>query len=232
MINFSLNFLINGTMRILNIFCPAWVQFFFRKVISWPINVFLFLIYCLFQGIFHFFQKILKGRYLFKAHGKTAKRHGTGSILSLLIAGVLGVLIVINIKSVTQKITQARNRVDGHSRFHSHKGEGKQFVLRNLSLPVYTEHNGKGKIKKLMIDFTIETSNKYTKEYLSLNTHLIKDRFNGMARPLPLSFVLRGQGRTILKEKLKREINRLIDELRIKGSIEEVTIHSILVGQF
>lgn len=104
----------------------------------------------------------------------------------------------------------------------------KQFKVSNVVLPFYV---GPGEsLKKLVIDFTFESSNKYIKEYLWQNPHLIHDTLNSQVEPLAVSFPLENEGKIIVKEKIRKEINQMLHKRKIKGQITDVYIHSIIGG--
>ena len=62
-----------------------------------------------------------------------------------------------------------------------YKKYDKQFSLYNIRIPI---HHKKLLPKQIIMDFSVETSNKYLKEYLSKNIHLVKDRFNNTIQPI------------------------------------------------
>lgn len=104
----------------------------------------------------------------------------------------------------------------------------KQFTVTNVVLPAYLD--GKSNLRKLVIDFSIESSNRYIKEYFWDNPHLIQDRLNSRIEPVSVSFPLENEGKEIIKDKIKRELNILINDLKMKGEIDDVRIHSMIGG--
>ncbi len=104
----------------------------------------------------------------------------------------------------------------------------KQFKVANIVLPAY--HQKGGAVRKLVIDFTFESSNKYIKEYLWSNPHLIQDTLNSKIEPISLTFPLENEGKDIIKEKIKAEMNNLLKEMKIKGTIKDVYIDSMIAG--
>ena len=80
------------------------------------------------------------------------------------------------------------------------------------------------------MDFTLVASNRYIKEYFYENIHLVKDRLNSSVHPIIPEFPLEQEGKQIIKDKIRLEVNKLIKDLRIKGHIDKVHIHSILAG--
>ncbi|MCF8058627.1 MAG: flagellar basal body-associated FliL family protein [Bacteriovoracaceae bacterium] len=104
----------------------------------------------------------------------------------------------------------------------------KQFKVSNVVLPAYVKSNGA--VRKLVIDFTFESSNKYIKEYLWQNTNYIHDVLNSKIEPISIEFPLEEEGKIIVKEKILREMNDLLKRLKIKGEIKEVYIDSMIAG--
>lgn len=103
----------------------------------------------------------------------------------------------------------------------------KQFRLRHLAIPIHIK--GKKKLKRIFMDFTVETSSRSLKEYLSKRTHLIQNRFNTLIEPIIPELPMEKEGKTIIVQKLKREINHLVKDLKIRGRIEKIHVHSILI---
>ncbi|MGB0452263.1 MAG: hypothetical protein ACPGJV_01010 [Bacteriovoracaceae bacterium] len=104
----------------------------------------------------------------------------------------------------------------------------KTFSVNSVNFPVYIE-KASG-IKMLRLDVTITTSNKYTRNYLSNNHHLVMDVFNSKIEPIVPEFPLEEEGKKIIKDKIQAELNNLIKDLKIKGKVEEVRIRSIISG--
>ena len=80
------------------------------------------------------------------------------------------------------------------------------------------------------MDFTIVASNRYIKSYFwdNRNNHLILDRLNSRIRPMEILFPLESEGKIVIRDKVREEINILIKELGIDGEIEDVYIHNII----
>ncbi|CBW25400.1 putative membrane protein [Halobacteriovorax marinus SJ] len=124
--------------------------------------------------------------------------------------------------------SQVENATAVSKRKGYYKLDEKRFSINHVIMPVYigTDTN----LKTLSIDLTFISSNKYIKSYFSNNRHLIKDRLNTTIQPLIPEFPLETEGKMIIKEKIKSELNLLIKDLNIKGEIKEVHINSILAG--
>lgn len=114
------------------------------------------------------------------------------------------------------------------TRPHYYKVDEKQFTVLNVQMPVYV--GGVNDLRSLRVDLTITPSNRYIKEFLFDHEHLVQDKLNSSIRPIVPEFPLEKEGKRILKEKARQEINELLKELKIKGEIKDVHIHSMLAG--
>lgn len=110
-----------------------------------------------------------------------------------------------------------------------YKKQERELRIRNVSFPVYA---GRKPASKLVMDFTFVASNRYIKEYFDDfdNSHKLKDRLNTRVEQILPDFPLTDDGKRVIKDKIKKEMQALIDDLNIEGSIEEVHIHSIISG--
>ena len=110
-----------------------------------------------------------------------------------------------------------------------HKKYGNFFSIENIVIPVYKKTSS---FHKVVMDFHIVSSNNTIKNYFENdhNTHLIYDRINSHLAPMALEFPLEEEGKDVIKEKVRSEINQLVKELKIEGEIEKVYIERILAG--
>lgn len=109
------------------------------------------------------------------------------------------------------------------------KREEKQMMLRNIIIPLNVQTKNDG-IKRVDLDLTLISSNKYIKEFFFQNPFYIHDRLNSTIVPIWGKFAIEEEGKTLLKNKIKLEINLLIKDLKIKGSIKEIYINAIIAG--
>ncbi len=109
-----------------------------------------------------------------------------------------------------------------------YKRSERELLVSNVIVPSYIE--GKSSLRKLQIDFTIISSNRYIREYLFDNTYLLEDMLNSKVEPIIPGFPLSDEGKLILKEKIKAELNQLLLKMKIKGSVEQIYISSILAA--
>ena len=95
-------------------------------------------------------------------------------------------------------------------------------------MPIYVE--SAKDIHSLIMDFTMESSNRYIKKFFDKNTHYLQDRLNSTIEPIVPTFPLEQEGKQIIKEKLKQESNQLIKDFKIKGKIEKIYLHSMMAS--
>lgn len=143
--------------------------------------------------------------------------------------------LITSTQKITEKESPAREpaaKVEKATKIstrpHYYKDNEKQFTVLNVQMPIYV--GGVNDIKSLRVDLTITPSNRYIREYFFDNEYLVQDKLNSSIRPIVPEFPLEEEGKRILKEKVRQEVNELLKELEIKGEIKEVHIKSMLAG--
>ena len=162
------------------------------------------------------------------------------AILGLTTASMLTGLVSINIYTSSKNIAEKKSgkarepasKVENATALSKrpayYKRNERELRIRNMTMPVYI---GSTKdLRSLTIDFTIISSNKYIKEYFYINTYRIRDRMFSTIEPILPDFPLQKEGKKIIKDKLIRELQTMLKQMKIKGTIQEVHIHSILAG--
>ena len=158
-----------------------------------------------------------------------------GLTTASMVTGLVSINIYTTSKKIAEKTGMARepasevnNGTAPSKRPGYYKRNERELRIRNMTMPIYV---GDAKeLRSLTIDFTIISSNKYIKEYFFQNTYLIRDRMFSSLEPIVPEFPLTIEGKAIIKDKLIRELQVLLDEMKIKGSVKEIHIHSILAG--
>lgn len=152
------------------------------------------------------------------------------------VGGLSSIVIYKEVQKITEKArgpaSEMIAEVDTSNikRPDYYKKQERELRVRNVSLPIYTSGRAPASGKKLLIDFTFVSSNRYIKEYFFENSHLLKDKLNTSIEQILPDFPLEDDGKRVIKEKIKKEMQVLLDDLKIEGSIEEVYIHSIMTG--
>ena len=162
--------------------------------------------------------------------------------LSLSTTMLTGLFALALINSGTKIVKQGTSeeeiarelasKVEGATKISSrpdyYKLDERSHTLLNMQVPINL--GGSTSLRSMLIDFTFVSSNQYTKNFLFQNEYLVQDRLNSMIDPIDAEFILEDEGKNVLKEKIKYELNLLIKDLKIEGRVEEVHIHSILAG--
>jgi hypothetical protein len=107
-----------------------------------------------------------------------------------------------------------------------YKRDQRFFNLYHIKLPLYIDSIND--YKHIKITLTMQPSNKYIKEYFLKNEHMVKDKLSMMIYPVIPSLPVSKEGKLIIKEKVKEELNNLLKEKSINGVIEEIYINSVL----
>ena len=102
------------------------------------------------------------------------------------------------------------------------------FYIRNIVVPIYIE--SVNSYKKLELDVVVLPSNKYIKEYFNKHPYLINNALNSTLELIIPTFPLTKEGKIVITDKIKREINNVIRSLQIKGDIQHVYVHYIFAG--
>lgn len=109
-----------------------------------------------------------------------------------------------------------------------YKAQLKQIRLNDIKMPIYVE--SAKDIKSLVMDFTLESSNRYIKKFFEKNPHYLQDKLNTTVEPIVPSLPLEDEGKEIIRDKLIDESNDLIKSYQIKGKIKKVYFHTIMAS--
>lgn len=107
----------------------------------------------------------------------------------------------------------------------------KHTQMSGLQIPIYYQKDTKKRVGSVQIDFVLETSNRYLKQYIENNDHEIRSRLHTNLAPMDPQFIQTDEGREIIKSKVRHELNELIREKKIKGKIQRVSVYNIIIGQ-
>ena len=155
-----------------------------------------------------------------------------GVMITTTITTISGIQVYTKAKKIAEQ--RAKEEMANHREIASiekkrpkyHKAEEKQFKIYNIALPIYVD-SGKNK-RPLKLDLVIETSNKYTRQYFDENYEYVHDHLNTKFLPTIPSFILEKEGKEVLKEKIKAELNILIKERGMKGEIKSIYFSHLL----
>jgi len=172
-----------------------------------------------------------------KIENNTKKRYFFLSTLLIIIALTSGLNIISQSKKIYTNETQEEKREikekaerkiasinEAFSRRPSYyKTLRKRHSIHNVQLPVYMEDTAS--YKTLIIDFNILSSNRFTKKFLEHNELKVRDFLIMNLEPLLTEFALSNEeGKVLLKQAIKNEINDFILMSNVEGSISELGI--------
>ena len=163
-----------------------------------------------------------------------------GFTVTGMAVGLSSITIYNESKNIEEKINEGKVREPSsisdtmdknawtRSRYRNYKQ--KRLSLSSVSMPIYIK-NRQG-MQSIKIDFTFISSNRYIAQYFKKpqNEFRLRDRINKTVEPVIPSFPMEPEGKRIIKDKIKAEMNILLKEMKIEGEISEIYIDNILNG--
>ncbi len=149
--------------------------------------------------------------------------------ISLISFGLLGVI------NSTNKIIDLEypNRAPASAQEYKYKPAYKMFSAKtirvlNVQIPVYREKVTQ--IRSVTVDFTVRTSTRFAKKYLTHYENQLKDYLFTRTEPVLSSFAIEEEGKQVIKEKIAYELNNFLKENNVEGEVEEVAISFIVAN--
>lgn len=116
---------------------------------------------------------------------------------------------------------------DEYNRPAYHKRDKREFTVTNVKLPVYVE--GVAELKALLIDFTATATNRSLRNWMDKHEFQLRDHLLLTLEPVLPAFPLTDEGRVMLSDKLRDEINIFIQQSSPEeGRITDVRLIHIL----
>ncbi len=109
-----------------------------------------------------------------------------------------------------------------------YKKEQKHFSLTNLRLPVYIPEVNE--LRSVDIDFIATTSTRESRMYLEIKEFQLRDHLILEIEPSVASFPLTEEGKDIIRNKIKNEVDAFLKDNNIPGKVEEVKVIYILAN--
>lgn len=103
----------------------------------------------------------------------------------------------------------------------------KQFLIPGFRFPIYTRSKD-DRMKALILDITLESSNRFIAFYVSQFEHIIVDKIITELEPIRPSFPIHEEGKRMIRTVIKDQINQVLKQKNISGQINEVYIVGIL----
>ena len=110
-----------------------------------------------------------------------------------------------------------------------YKQEKKYYKIGNFRIPIYIGETNQH-MKTLQIEFTVLTSDRFSKKFLEKNEHLSRDYVLTTLEPLIPEFTLDAEGKRVIKDKIKKELNNLLIKNNVEGRVVDLYIHDIITN--
>lgn len=139
--------------------------------------------------------------------------------------------IALNTKTILKKeFFGARNPasapIEGYNRPDYYKKETREVSFSSVKVPVYIQ--GINELRALMVDISIITSNRSTRAWIERKEFSMRDHLVLTLEPVVPTFPLTDEGRTMLTEKIKDELNIFLRQHSVDGDVQEVRLVHIL----
>lgn len=106
--------------------------------------------------------------------------------------------------------------------------EKRTLKVFNVKVPIFQESISA--IRSVTIDFTVRTDTRFSKQYLEEYEYKLKDYFFLTVEPVVSEFPLEEEGKSILKDKIQRELNNFLKVHGVEGEVVEVKIVFIIAS--
>jgi hypothetical protein len=104
--------------------------------------------------------------------------------------------------------------------------EGKTFGLQDLSLQIFLEDTKRN--TQVLFDFSLLASNRNIVLFLKDNEVKIRDRLSTQIEPILPRLPIEDEGKLILKDKIRAELNEMLKEEKIEGKVLEIYLEHII----
>lgn len=158
-------------------------------------------------------------------------------LLSSLVVGSIGIVSGIQAFKSTQDIvndvtSEEPTRVvasipSGRAAYY--KGTRKQIFIADLKVPMYLKKDHKD-MKSLRMEFVFETNTRFSKKFIEAHEYEVRDKIFSEVEPMGPKFLLKPEGKGIIKLKIKQVLNQYLEENNIQGRVKEVSVDSIIGG--
>lgn len=103
-----------------------------------------------------------------------------------------------------------------------------QYAMKDLSLQIFLEDTKRN--RQINFDYTVLASNRNTVNYFTDNEFKVRDRLTSQVEPVIPQLPIEDEGRQIIKDKIRDELNDLLKEEKVEGKILEVYIDFIMAS--
>jgi hypothetical protein len=104
--------------------------------------------------------------------------------------------------------------------------EDRTFAMKDVGLQIFLEDTSYN--KQVTLDYSLLASNRNVVLYFKDHENKIRDRFSTQIEPIIPQFPIEEEGRRIIKDKIRSELNELLKEEQVEGRVLEIYIDYIL----
>jgi flagellar basal body-associated protein FliL len=113
-----------------------------------------------------------------------------------------------------------------HSRADFYRQDERMYALKNCDLQLFLEDIKRN--KQVYIDFTVLASNRNIVLFLKDHEFLIRDKLSTNVEPILPHLPIEDEGRRIIKDKVRDELNDILKKEKIEGKIQDVYLDFVL----
>ncbi len=92
----------------------------------------------------------------------------------------------------------------------------------NVKVPIYVE--SVQSVRSVTVDFSLRTDTRFARMYLEEYEYKLKDYFFMTTEPMISSFPLEEEGKMVLKDKIRDELNIFLKENKVEGHVLDVDL--------
>ena len=107
------------------------------------------------------------------------------------------------------------------------KSSDKQILTEAVKLPVLVKSK---RIPSLELSFVAEASNHFILNFFKKYEYRIKDHLYTTIAPTIPNFIFTEEGKKVIADKIRDEINFLLKQYKIRGRVKAVYIIEIIIG--
>lgn len=157
-------------------------------------------------------------------------------VLSSLVVGSIGTVAGIQAfkssRTIVEEVAKEPTRVVASvpaGRASYYKGVRKQINIADLKVPMYLKKDHKD-MKSLRMEFVFETTTRYSKMFIEKHEYEVRDRIFSEVEPMGAKFLLKPEGKDIIKRKIKKVLNEYLKENNLQGEVKNVSVDNIIGG--
>lgn len=133
--------------------------------------------------------------------------------------------IIAEIKTVKIKSVELKQVLGGRPKYFLQSE--KTYKLMDTNLQLFLEDTRRN--RQIWVDFSALASNRNVVLFLKAHEVELRDHINSYVEPVIPQLPIEDEGRQIIKDKLRIEINEYLKKSHIEGSIQEIFIDYIIV---